>query len=54
MLALLHYLPHILFAALALLAFAVLFSDDGAGKRTRPERPRRHYYTWNDRSARRD
>ncbi len=53
MLALLHYLPHFLLAALALLALAAIFSDDGPGKRTRPERPRRHY-AWNDHRTDRD
>ena len=53
MLTLLHYLPHFLIAALALLALATMFNDDGARKPTRVERPRRHY-AWNDQRADRD
>ena len=52
MLTLLHYLPHIIFAGLAMLALVAMFSDDGRRKRAVPERVRRRHYVWNDRDAR--
>ena len=52
MLTLLHYLPHIIFAGLAMLALVAMFSDDGHSKRAVPERPRRRHYVWNDHEAR--
>ena len=52
MLTLLHYLPHIIFAGLAMLALVAMFSDDGRNKRAVPERVRRRHYVWNDRDAR--
>ena len=48
MLTLLHYLPHIIFAGLAMLALVAMFSDDGPRKRAIPERARRRHYVWND------
>ena len=51
MLTLLHYLPHIIFAGLAMLALAAMFSDDGRRKRAVPERVRRRHYVWNERDA---
>ena len=54
MLTILHYLPHILFSGLAVLALVVLFSDDDRKKRAFPQRVRQQHYTWNDRSAHRD
>jgi len=53
MLMLLHYLPYILFAALALLAIVVFFGDEDKAKRAHAERSR-HHYGWNDRTAHRD
>ena len=53
MLTILHYLPHVLFSGLAVLALAALFSDDGHKKRLYPERIRQHYM-WDDRSVHRD
>ena len=52
MLTLLHYLPHIIFAGLAMLALAAMFSDDGRRKRIIPERVRRRHYVWNDHEVR--
>ena len=54
MLTILHYLPHMLFSGLAVLALAALFSDDDRKKRAFPERVRQHHYRWDDRSAHRD
>lgn len=54
MLTLLHYLPHIIFAGLAMLALVAMFSDDGRKKRAFPERVRQQHYLWKDRSAHRD
>ena len=54
MLILLHYLPFILFAALALLAIAVVFGDDDKARRAHAERSRNHHYAWNDRTSHRD
>ena len=54
MLTLLHYLPHIIFAGLAMLALVAMFSDDGRNKRAVPERARRQHYVWNDHPPRRD
>ena len=51
MLTLLHYLPHIIFAGLAMLALVAMFRDDGRRKRAVPERVRRRHYVWNDRDA---
>ena len=51
MLTLLHYLPHFIFAGLAMLALVAMFSDDGRRKRAVPERVRRRHYVWNDRDA---
>ena len=51
MLTLLHYLPHIIFAGLAMLALVAMFSDDGRRKRAVPERVRRRHYVWNERDA---
>ena len=48
-----HYLPYILAAGLAALALMCLF-DGGEPRKTRPERPKRAYYRWDDSSARRD
>lgn len=48
-----HYLPYILAAGLAALVL-VCFFDGGDVKKTRPERPKRAYYRWDDSSARRD
>lgn len=52
MLTLLHYLPHIIFAGLAMLALVAMFSDDGRNKRAVPERARRRHYVWNDHEIR--
>ena len=54
MFTLLHYLPHILFACLGMLALVAMFSDDGRRTRTVPERARRQHYVWDDQSTRRD
>ena len=54
MLTILHYLPYVLFAGLAFLVLAVMFSEGGNGKRPHPQRLPRQYYTWNDRNSRRD
>jgi hypothetical protein len=53
MFTLLHYLPHILFAGLGMLALVAMFSDDGRRKRAVPERARRQHYVWDDHDARR-
>jgi hypothetical protein len=53
MLTLLHYLPHIIFAGLVLLALAVMFGDSGARKRVEPQRIRQQHYTWSDHNPRR-
>ena len=45
MITLLHYLPHVIFSGLILLALALLFADDGRNKRT-PARARRQHYVW--------
>lgn len=47
MITLLHYLPHVIFSGLILLALALLFADDGRNKRT-PARARRQHYVWRD------
>ena len=47
MLTLLHYLPHVIFAGLAMLALVAMFSDDGRTKSAVPERARRRHYVWN-------
>jgi hypothetical protein len=52
MLTLLHYLPHIIFAGLAMLALVAMFSDDGRNKHAVPERARRRHYVWNDHEIR--
>jgi len=52
MLTLLHYLPHIIFAGLAMLALVAMFSDDGRNKRAIPSRARRPHYVWNDHEVR--
>jgi hypothetical protein len=52
MLTLLHYLPHIIFAGLAMLALVAMFSDDGRNKSAVPERARRRHYIWNDQEIR--
>ena len=52
MLTLLHYLPHVIFAGLAMLALVAMFSDDGRNKRAGPERARRRHYVWNDHEVR--
>jgi len=54
MLTILHYLPHVLFSGLTVLALVALFSDDGRKKRAYPERIRQQHYTWNDHHPRRD
>jgi hypothetical protein len=54
MLTILHYLPHIIFAGLAILALVAMFSDDGRKKRAFPERVRQQHYLWNDHNPRRD
>ncbi len=48
MLTLLHYMPHIIFAGLGMLALVAMFSDDGRKKRAFPERARRQHYVWDD------
>ena len=53
MLALLHYVPHVLFAGLTILALAALFGDGNSGKRVHTQRLPRQYYAWNERGARR-
>jgi hypothetical protein len=53
MFTLLHYVPHILFAGLGMLALVAMLSDDGRRKREFPERVRRQHYVWNDHDARR-
>jgi hypothetical protein len=53
MFTLLHYVPHILFAGLGMLALVAMFSDDGRRKREFPERVRRQHYVWSDHDARR-
>ena len=53
MVELLHYLPYILFVALALLAIVVFLSDEDKTKRAHVERSHNHY-GWNDRTAHRD
>jgi hypothetical protein len=52
MLTLLHYLPHVIFAGLAMLALVAMFSDDGRTKSAVPERTRRRHYVWNDHEIR--
>ena len=55
MITLLHYLPHVIFSGLVLLALALLFADDGRNKRT-PARVRRQHFVWQEddvRSAKR-
>ena len=54
MLTILHYLPHIIFSGLAMLALVALFGDDGRKKRAFPERVRQQHYQWNDQRADRD
>ena len=54
MLTLLHFVPHILFTGLGLLALVAMFSDDGKKKRAYPERVRRQHYVWNEHDARRE
>ena len=54
MLALLHYVPHILFTGLAILALAAMFGDASSGKRRHLERLPRQHYTWNEHRGRRD
>ena len=52
MLTLLHYLPHVIFAGLAMLALVAMFSDDGRTKSAVPERARRRHYVWYDHEIR--
>ena len=54
MFTLLHYLPHVLFSGLGMLALVAMFSDDGRPKRACPERVRRQHYVWDDQNRRRD
>ena len=53
MLALLHYVPHVLFAGLTILALAAMFGDGNSGKRNHPQRLPRQHYSWNENSGRR-
>jgi hypothetical protein len=54
MLALLHYLPHVLFTGLAFLALAVMIGEASTGRRSHSQRLPRQHYTWNDHNPRRD
>lgn len=53
MATLLHYLPHVIFSGLILLALVPLFADDGRKKRVGPQRIRRQHYVWRDDEIRR-
>lgn len=50
---LLHYLPHILFSGLTLLALAAMFGDDGRKTRGQPQRVRQQHYVWREDDVRR-
>lgn len=54
MLTILHYVPHVIFAGLGMLALVAMFSDDGRKKRAFPERVRQQHYQWTDYNSRRD
>jgi len=54
MVTILHLLPYILFAGLAVLALVAMFSDDGSKKRAFPQRIRQQHYVWSDNHPRRD
>ena len=50
---LMHYLPHVIFTGLTLLALAAVFADDGRRKRVQPERSRRQHHVCHDDEIRR-
>ena len=52
MLTLLHYVPHLIFSGLILLALFAMFSDDGSKRRRQPQKLKQHY-TWSDHNPRR-
>jgi hypothetical protein len=53
MLTLLHYLPHFIFAGVAVLGLTVMFADDGRKKRVFPQHVRQQHYRWDDHNPRR-